>query len=109
MVTVKRATPEYRVVGNYIEIELRSRKRIISLRVDEDAIRILDRFIATRGTVSRTLFISKIIEALAEGINIVGTDVKNIKLIVESEGGEEAEVNIPISQHGAAPSSTYLR
>jgi len=51
-----------------IEIPLKSKKRIVSLRVDEDALAVIDRFVARKGVGSRTLLISKLVEALAEGL-----------------------------------------
>lgn len=106
MVIAKRAAPGYRIAGNYIEIELKPRKRTISFRIDEDVILTLDRFIASRGIENRTLFLNKILEALARGIDMAGADVKNIKLVIESESGESLEVNIPLPQ--AVPRHSVL-
>lgn len=84
--------------GIVIEIPLKPRKKMISLRIDEEALIVLDRFTAIYGEYSRTLLITKVIEALAKGLK--ETDYKACKLqlnfIVEESNGSSNKVSIVI-------------
>ncbi|ADG90783.1 hypothetical protein [Thermosphaera aggregans] len=66
-----------------IEIPLKSKKRIVSLRVDEDALAVIDRFVARKGVGSRTLLISRLVEALAEGLKENPDNIDKVALTLK--------------------------
>jgi hypothetical protein len=83
-------TDAYRKFSSYesskpyiIEIPLKSKKRIVSLRVDEDALAVIDRFVARKGVGSRTLLISKLVEALAEGLKENPDNIDKVALTIK--------------------------
>ena len=80
--------------GLIIEIPLKPRKRMISLRIDEDSLLAIDKFIALTGEYSRTLFITKVIEALAEGLRRTDYNAASLELkfISKNPMGEENTV-----------------
>ncbi|MGB9827064.1 hypothetical protein IMZ38_05025 [Thermosphaera chiliense] len=66
-----------------IEIPLKSKKRVVSLRVDEDALAVIDKFVARKGMGSRTLLISKLVEALAEGLKQNPENIDKVALTLK--------------------------
>lgn len=82
----------------YIEIPLKSRKRVVSLRVDESALLTIDRYVASRGIGSRTLLISRIVEGLAKGLEGVGEGlVEEIQLtLLYRNGSGRSSVGVAI-------------
>ncbi|WP_448577272.1 hypothetical protein [Thermosphaera sp.] len=66
-----------------IEIPLKSKKRVVSLRVDEDALAVIDKFVAKRGFGSRTLLISRLVEALAEGLKENPENIDKVALTLK--------------------------
>ena len=87
------------VKGTIIEIPLRPRKRMISLRINEDSLVAIDKFVALTGEYSRTLLITKIIEALAEGLKRSDFDSSALELrfhINESKNNSTISIVIPL-------------
>ena len=87
--------------GIIIELPLKPRKKTISLRLDEDVLAVLDMFATLNAEVSRTLLMTKIVEALAKGIKESNYNAYKLELkfYVENPetGGEEAiSVVIPL-------------
>ncbi|MEM4481479.1 MAG: hypothetical protein QXK88_00500 [Desulfurococcaceae archaeon] len=84
--------------GTIIEIPLKPRKRMISLRLDEDALIAIDKFVMSTGEYSRTLLMTKIIEALAEGLKRTGYSAVSLELkfTVNSNKGESLSIVIPL-------------
>lgn len=56
------------VQQNVITLNLKQRKRVISLRVDEYAVSVIDRYLASNALPTRTTVLSKLIEAFAAGL-----------------------------------------
>ncbi|MGC8982174.1 MAG: hypothetical protein ACP5KA_00230 [Desulfurococcaceae archaeon] len=83
--------------GIIIEIPLRPRKRMISLRVDEGALASIDKFVAMTGEYSRTLVLTRLIEGLAEGLRRVNYNASSISIkLVPGNGGDPIEVVITL-------------
>ncbi|MEM1849501.1 MAG: hypothetical protein QXD40_00100 [Desulfurococcaceae archaeon] len=83
--------------GIIIEIPLKPRKRMISLRIDEDALMAVDKFVALTGEYSRTLLITKVIEALAEGLRRTGYNATSLELKFTAKNpvsGEDTIISI---------------
>jgi len=68
------------VNGNVIEIVLKPRKKMISLRVNEDDLEVIEKFIVRNGSISRTLLLTRLVEALAEGIRRTNGDISSITI-----------------------------
>jgi hypothetical protein len=86
--------------GVIIEIPLKPRKKTISLRLDEESLYAIDKFTVMSGEISRTLLITRVVEALAKGLKETNYKATKLELrfIVTSSGNEvEKEVNIVIS------------
>jgi DNA helicase TIP49 (TBP-interacting protein) len=86
--------------GIIIEIPLKPRKRTISLRLDEESLCAIDKFTVMSGEISRTLLITRVVEALAKGLKETNYKATKLELrfIVNSPGNEvEKEVSIVIS------------
>jgi len=84
--------------GIIIEIPLKPRKKMISLRIDEEALLALDKFTAICGEYSRTLFITKIIEAVAKGLkesNYKAT-ILELNFILDGSNDNPSRVRIVI-------------
>ena len=85
--------------GVIIEIPLKPRKRTISLRLDEESLCAIDKFTVMSGEISRTLLITRVVEALAKGLKETNYRATKLELrfIVTSTGNEvEKEVSIVI-------------
>lgn len=78
--------------GIIIEIPLKPRKRVISLRLDEEALNAIDKFVALTGEYSRTLLMTKVIEALAEGLKRTGYHTINLELRFQTDIQSENKV-----------------
>ncbi|MEM4757009.1 MAG: hypothetical protein QW254_03100, partial [Desulfurococcaceae archaeon] len=74
---------------NIIEIPLKPRKRMISLRINEDDLAVIDRFVASSCTVSRTLLLTRLIEAFAEGLRRANGDVSKVYLVFKSSSSSK--------------------
>jgi len=84
--------------GNIIEIPLKPRKKMISLRLNEEDLLVIDKFVAKHGEYSRTLILTKLIEAFAEGLRRTGYCASSIWLVFTvEEGGEKREVSVVLS------------
>lgn len=81
-----------------IEIPLKPRKKVITLRIDEETLFILDKFIAYTGEYSRTLLLKKVIEALAKGLRESGYKANKLemKFQVGNSNGNDNYVSIVI-------------
>lgn len=88
-----------KVNGNLIVLMLRSRKKMISMRVDEDVLSVIDKFVARNKVGSRTLLLTRLVEAFANGIEVSGHDVKSVTLVFEKGNGEELRVKIPLDTY----------
>jgi hypothetical protein len=78
---------------------LKPRKRTISLRLDEESLCAIDKFTVMSGEISRTLLITRVVEALAKGLKETNYKATKLELrfIVTSTGNEvEKEVSIDI-------------
>lgn len=82
--------------GIVIEIPLKPKKRMISLRINEEALATIDKFVALTGEYSRTLLITKVIEALAEGLRRTGLTASSLELrfTVKSPDKNEGESKV---------------
>ncbi|ADV64804.1 hypothetical protein Desmu_0491 [Desulfurococcus mucosus DSM 2162] len=83
------------VNDNIIEISLKPRKRMISLRVSEDDLEIIDKFAARNGSVSRTYLLTKLVEAVAEGLRRSNGNVSSI--VISFKGGSSETVSIQLN------------
>jgi len=96
---ISNASNDSRMRGIIIELPLKPRKKMVSLRLDEDVLIILDRFTAINGEVSRTLLLTKVVEALAKGLKETNYNASRLELkfVVDgANGGIKSEVNIVI-------------
>ncbi|MEM0506817.1 MAG: hypothetical protein QXW58_06145 [Thermosphaera sp.] len=80
-----------------VEIPLKSKKRVVSLRIDEDALAIIDKFVAKKGVGSRTLLISRLIEALAEGLKENPENIDKVALSIRSRSGKDFTAYISLN------------
>lgn len=88
-----------KVDGNLIVLMLRSKKKMISMRVDEEVLSIIDKFVARNNVGSRTLLLTRLVEGFANGIEVSGHEVKSITLVFEKANGEELRVKIPLDTY----------
>lgn len=81
-----------------IELPLKPKKKMISLRLDEETLFILDKFIAYTGEYTRTLLIKKVVEALAKGLRESGYRASKLELrfIISNSNGDNSHVSIVI-------------
>lgn len=83
--------------GIIIEIPLKPRKKMISLRVDEEALSTIDKFVARTGEYSRTLIITKLIEAFAEALKRVNYNATHVSIkVVSNNSFNTVEIVIPL-------------
>lgn len=83
--------------GMIIEIPLKPKKKMISLRIDEEALTAIDKFVARSGEYSRTLIITKLIEAFAEALKRVNYNAVQVNIRVLSNNSHDiVEVVIPL-------------
>lgn len=82
--------------GIFIEIPLKPRKKMISLRIDEEALLALDKFITATGEYTRTLLITKVIEALAKGLKETNYNASRLELRFFYENSSGISENISI-------------
>lgn len=83
--------------SDIIVIPLKPRKKMISLRINADDLLVIEKFISKNGYYSRTLVLTKLIEAFAEGIRRANFRVNSVRLVFSGgEGGGEKEVSIVI-------------
>jgi hypothetical protein len=76
--------------GNFIVIPIKPRKRMVSLRLSEDDLATIEKFVIKHGACSRTLVLTKLIEAFAEGIRRSGYCVSSVKLEFVRKNGENS-------------------
>lgn len=96
---ITNASNDSRMRGIIIELPLKPRKKMVSIRVDEDVLISLDRFTAINGEVSRTLLLTKVVEALAKGLKETNYNASRLELkfvVDDTNGGIKSEVNIVI-------------
>ncbi|MGC9012035.1 hypothetical protein [Thermogladius sp.] len=67
---------------NVITLDIKQRKKVISLRVDESAIAAIDRYLTANGLPSRTAVLSRLVEAFANGVNGERGRLREIKLVL---------------------------
>ena len=80
-----------------VEIPLKPKKRTISLRVDEEAIAAIDKFVALSSGYSRTLILSKLVEGFAEGLKKLNYNASKVQLtLVDDNGSNNIEVVLPL-------------
>ncbi|MEM4717301.1 MAG: hypothetical protein QXE81_00890 [Desulfurococcaceae archaeon] len=84
--------------GIFIEIPLKPHKKMISIRIDEEALLALDKFITATGEYTRTLLITKVIEALAKGLKETNYSAfkLELKFFYENPSGTNENVSIII-------------
>jgi hypothetical protein len=85
--------------GIIIELPLKPRKKMVSIRVDEDVLITLDKYTAINGEVSRTLLLTKVVEAIAKGLKETNYNASRLELkfvVDDTNGGIKSEVNIVI-------------
>lgn len=83
--------------GIVIEIPLKPRKKMISLRIDEEALIAIDKFVARSGDYSRTLILTRLIEAFAEGLRRLNYNASKVQIKVVSENSfDSVEIVIPL-------------
>lgn len=94
--------------GNFIVIPIKPRKKMISLRLSEDDLTVIDKFVARHGTFSRTLILTKLVEAFAEGIRRAGYCVSSVKLVfTRGNSSEENEVSIVLDLNSGGKAPRY--
>lgn len=85
--------------GIIIEIPLKPRKKVISLRIDEDALTTIDKFVARTGEFSRTLIITKLVEAFAEALKNANYNAVQVTIrVVSGNSPSFIEVVIPLKR-----------
>jgi hypothetical protein len=81
--------------SDIIVIPLKPRKKMISLRLNADDLLVIEKFVSKNGFYSRTLILTKLIEAFAEGIRRANFHVDSLKLVfLSGEGSEKKEISI---------------
>jgi hypothetical protein len=96
---ISNVSNDSRMRGIIIELPLKPRKKMVSLRLDEDVLIVLDKFTAINGEVSRTLLLTKVVEALAKGLKETNYSASRLELkfvVDDANGGIKSEVNIVI-------------
>ncbi|MEL9908481.1 MAG: hypothetical protein QXP97_04585 [Desulfurococcus sp.] len=83
--------------GNVIEISLKPRKRMISLRVNEEDLEIIDKFVARQGSISRTLLLTRVMEALAEGLRRSNGEITSITLSFKTKSMETISIQLNLN------------
>ncbi|ACL10971.1 hypothetical protein DKAM_0645 [Desulfurococcus amylolyticus 1221n] len=83
--------------GNVIEISLKPRKRMISLRVNEEDLEIIDKFVARQGSISRTLLLTRVMEALAEGVRRSNGEITSITLSFKTKSMETISIQLNLN------------
>ncbi|AFL66754.1 hypothetical protein [Desulfurococcus amylolyticus] len=83
--------------GNVIEISLKPRKRMISLRVNEEDLEIIDKFAARQGSISRTLLLTRVMEALAEGLKRSNGEITSITLSFKTKSMETISIQLNLN------------
>ncbi|WP_042667478.1 hypothetical protein [Desulfurococcus amylolyticus] len=83
--------------GNVIEISLKPRKRMISLRVNEEDLEIIDKFVARQGSISRTLLLTRVMEALAEGVRRSNGEITSITLSFKTKSKETISIQLNLN------------
>ncbi|WP_440059394.1 hypothetical protein ACSU1N_06300 [Thermogladius sp. 4427co] len=63
-----------------IEISLRQKKKVISVRAEEVAVDIIDRYLVSHGLPSRTMLLGKIVEAIAKGLDNANGRLREIRI-----------------------------
>lgn len=87
----------YQTRGVIIEIPLKPKKRMISLRIDEEALVAIDKFVARTGEFSRTLIITKLVEAFAEALKNANYNAVQVNIrVVSGNSPGFVEVVIPL-------------
>jgi len=97
--------------GNFIIIPIKPRKKMISLRLNEDDLAVIDKFVARHGAFSRTLVLTKLVEAFAEGIRRAGYCVCSVKLVFtreNSSGENEVSIVLDLNSGGKTHSTSKL-
>lgn len=76
---------------------------MISLRVDEEALNAIDKFVTFTGEYSRTLLVTKIIEAVAEGLKRTGYNAVSLELKFSVNSVKDSPVSIVIPLRRSRP------
>ncbi|MCY0868303.1 MAG: hypothetical protein OWQ48_03615 [Desulfurococcus sp.] len=82
------------VSGDVIEIPLKPRKKMISLRVNEEDLEVIEKFVSKEGSISRTLLLTRLVEALAEGLRRTNGEVSSITLSFRKESMETISIQL---------------
>lgn len=96
---ITNASNNSKMHGIIIELPLKPRKKMVSIRVDEDVLITLDKYTAINGEVSRTLLLTKVVEAIAKGLKETNYNASRLELkfvVDDTNGGIKSEVNIVI-------------
>ncbi|MEZ0393651.1 MAG: hypothetical protein ABWK00_01195 [Desulfurococcaceae archaeon] len=64
------------------------RKRMLSLRVDDDALDTVDRYMRVHGLSSRTHVLSKLVEGFAAALKNASGELKEVRLVLRFEDGD---------------------